>query len=122
MTPDDFHARMRKVLSDAAGSDALFDLLNQLGMEHPNELADALCLMEHDRQPDAAAMWIGTKVQIIPEEAGMEWAGDPPHYIAAVDWHPKHGVTYTTSETWPPYSYNFHWPPHMLRALGEPKP
>lgn len=65
---------------------------------------------------------LGDKVEIIPEEAGIEWRGEPPHYIVGIDWCPKHGVTYTTSEVWPPKfrgryveGLTDEWAPNMLR-------
>jgi hypothetical protein len=51
---------------------------------------------------EADTFQIGDMVEIVPEEAGRDWLGEPPHYITGIDWHPKHGVTYTTSEVWPP--------------------
>lgn len=47
---------------------------------------------------EAAKFRIGDRVKIV----APEWEQEPPHYITGIDWHPKHGVTYTTSEVWPP--------------------
>lgn len=51
-----------------------------------------------------ARFQIGERVSII----APEWKDEPPHYITGIDWHPKHGITYTTSEVWPPKVGGFH--------------
>lgn len=51
-----------------------------------------------------ARFQIGDQVNI----TAPDWQNEPPHYITGIDWHPKHGITYTTSEVWPPKVGGFH--------------
>jgi len=83
----------------------------------------ALELQERVNAPET--FQIGDMVEVIPETAGMDWRGEPPHYITGIDWHSEYGVTYTTSETWPPrveglrkggVGLTDEWLPDQLRA------
>lgn len=75
------------------------------------------------------AFQIGDRVKIVAETAGHEWAGEAPHFIVGVDWHPLYGITYTTSECWPPRVRGRHiesltdgWAKHNLLAASSQEP
>lgn len=65
---------------------------------------------------------IGDKVRItLPD-----FQGEPPHFVTGIAWHPKVGLSYTTSEVWPPKVEGLHicgltdeWYPEHLAAAGE---
>lgn len=106
---------------------------------NPNEANVDVWLASPERWPDIYAFaayiartefveiyQIGDRVEIMPYEFGIDWQGDPPQFIAGIDWHPKHGVTYTTSETWPPkcegtraVGLTDEWTPLHLRRIAK---
>lgn len=84
------------------------EAVNSLHLLHEELAKVGLCIAPiaalelSERMEKVETFQIGDAVQIIPEAAGMDWQGELPHYITGIDWHPKHGITYTTSDVWPP--------------------
>jgi hypothetical protein len=77
---------------------------------------------EPQRNPNSPDFAIGDKVKIL--YPGFE--NDDPHFITGIDWDAENGVTYTTSEVWPPkhsgdrvFALTDGWTPGNLRLVSK---
>lgn len=111
------------------GPDVSPVIFNENGEQIGTRDAEAGAIEAWNTRPATQAFSIGQKVQIVPETAGEEWRGDPPQFITGIDWHRLHGVTYTTSEVWPPRVSGLfvngltdEWQQHHLRAVTDEEP